>query len=196
MTLFILQYNIKNNKNEIMISLLTNKKIKKNDVLIIQKSWINFKMHTLYNSLNFDFHFLYNNEKVINVCFYVNKKINVDNWTINFLSKNICFFQFRIIINDAQLFVNIHNMYNSLFESYAINARFVCVKSLNQILNARSNEKYIMFENFNLHHSSWRKSFCFTQYTIANQFLNVAKKNVFAIHFIIWYNYLKNASIN
>jgi hypothetical protein len=33
----ILQYNVKNNKNEIMISLLTNSQIRKYDILTIQK---------------------------------------------------------------------------------------------------------------------------------------------------------------
>jgi hypothetical protein len=57
--LSILQYNVKNNKNEIMIFLLTNFQIKEYDILMIQKSWRNVCVSTSYNSFSIDFHFLY-----------------------------------------------------------------------------------------------------------------------------------------
>jgi hypothetical protein len=57
-TLIILQYNIKNNKESIMISLLIDSTMQQFNVLIIQKFWRNVCVSTSYNSFNIDFHLI------------------------------------------------------------------------------------------------------------------------------------------
>jgi hypothetical protein len=68
----ILQYNMKNKKKYTMMSLLIDFRIKKWDLLTIQKSWRNVCVSTFYNSFNIDFHLLYKNTKNVKICFYIN----------------------------------------------------------------------------------------------------------------------------
>ena len=57
--LTILQYNVKKSRERIMISLFKNEKIKKYDVLTIQKPWRNSYASTTYNSNSNGFHLTY-----------------------------------------------------------------------------------------------------------------------------------------
>jgi hypothetical protein len=96
LTLFILQYNVRNNKDDIMISLLTNFKIREYDILTIQKSWRNLCVLTSYNSFTIDFHLTYNQKSNVRVCFYVNVQLNVDRWSIDFVSFDVCTIKLKI----------------------------------------------------------------------------------------------------
>jgi hypothetical protein len=58
-TLIILQYNVRNEKNETMIFFLINSRIEDYDLLIIQKFYRNVCVFTSYNSFNIDLHLLY-----------------------------------------------------------------------------------------------------------------------------------------
>jgi hypothetical protein len=77
-TLFILQYNVRNEKNDTMISLLIDSRIEEYDLLIIQKSKRNVCVSTLYNSFNIDIHLLYEKSRNVRTCFYVNFRLNVN----------------------------------------------------------------------------------------------------------------------
>ena len=60
-----------------MITLLQKKKIKKYDILVIQKLWRYSESARTYNSRNVDFTLKNNEEKT---CFYVKKRINSNSW--------------------------------------------------------------------------------------------------------------------
>jgi hypothetical protein len=62
LTLFILQYNVRNSKDDITISLLVDSNIREYDILTIQKSWRNVNVSTSYNSFIIDFHLAYDQE--------------------------------------------------------------------------------------------------------------------------------------
>jgi hypothetical protein len=139
----ILQYNVKNIKNEIMISLLTNFQIKEYDILMIQKSWRNVCVSTSYNSFLIDFHLLYEMKENVRICFYINTKLNVNNWSIDFVLSNMC--TLKLNLNDQRI-VNIHNVYNVFLMFYASNAfLFIIETTQNRFI---IDEKHVFFKKF------------------------------------------------
>jgi hypothetical protein len=152
-TLFILQYNVRNEKNDTMIFLLINSRIEKYDLVIIQKSWRNVCVSTSYNSFNIDFHLLYQKSKNVRTCFYVNSRLNVNHWFVIFASENVCFFRIRSA-NDR--WINVHNVYNISFSSYTSMTVLLAIETMKRRLN--DEKKHIVLNNFNLHHFLWSDS--------------------------------------
>jgi hypothetical protein len=164
----ILQYNVKNSKNEIMISLLTNSQIKEYDILTIQKFRRNVCVSTSYNSFSIDFYFLYEMKKNVRVCFYVNTKLNVNNWSIDFVSLNMC--TLKLNLND-QCIVNIHNVYNVFSMFYASDASLLIIETTQNRFVI--DEEHVFLKNFNLHHSLWSDSIRSTQHTAIDQLIDL-----------------------
>jgi hypothetical protein len=75
----ILQYNVRNNRVIIIISLLIDSRIKNYDIIVIQELWRNFFDLITLSFSQSDFHLLYRSREDIRVCFYVNEKINSNN---------------------------------------------------------------------------------------------------------------------
>ncbi len=123
---------------------------------------------TSYNSFNIDFHLLYQESKNVRTCFYVNIKLNVNHWLIIFASKNVCFFRIRTT-NDR--WINVHNVYNVLFNSYASISMSFVIETIQRQLN--DEKKHIILKDFNLHHFLWSDLTRSTQHDATNQFLNV-----------------------
>ncbi len=139
----ILQDTVKNSNNEIMISLLTNSQIKEYDILTIQKFWRNVCVSTSYNSFSIDFYLLYEMKKNVQIYFYVNTKLNVNNWSIDFVSSNMCTLKFDF--NDQRI-VNIHNVYNVSSMFYALNAFLLIIETTQNRFVI--DEKHIFFKRF------------------------------------------------
>ncbi len=166
--LSILQYNVKNSKNEIMISLLMNSQIREYDILTIQKSWRNVCVSTSYNSFSIDFHFLYEMKENIRMCFYVNTKLNVNNWSIDFVFSNLCTLKFNL--NDQRI-INIYNVYNLSSMFYASGAFLLIIEMTQHRLVI--DEKHVLLKNFNLHHLLWSDSIRSTQHTAIDQLIDL-----------------------
>jgi hypothetical protein len=151
-----------------MIFLLIDSRIEKYDLLIIQKLWRNVCVSMSYNSFNIDFHLLYQKSKNVRTCFYVNFKLNVNHWSIIFASENVCFFRIRTT-NDR--WINVHNVYNVSFNSYASISTLLVIETIKKQLN--DEKKHIILRNFNLHHFLWSDSTRSTQHDANDQLLNV-----------------------
>jgi hypothetical protein len=151
-----------------MISFLIDSKIRKYDLLIIQKLWRNVCVSTSYNSFNIDFHLLYQKSKDVRTCFYVNFRLNANHWSIIFASKNVCFFRIRTT-NDR--WINVHNVYSDSSNSYASISTLLVIETIKRQLN--DEKKHIVLKNFNLHHSLWSDLAKSTQHDATNQLLDV-----------------------
>jgi hypothetical protein len=167
-TLSILQYNVRNSKNEIMISLLANSQIRKYDILTIQKLWRNVCVSTSYNSFSTDFHLLYEMKENVRVCFYVNTKLNVNSWSIDFVSSNMC--TLKLNLNDQRI-VNIHNVYNVSSMFYASDVLLLIIETTQNRLVI--DEEHVFLKDFNLHHSLWSDSTRSTQHTAIDQLIDL-----------------------
>jgi hypothetical protein len=152
---FILQYHVWDSKNNIMISLLTNLKVRKYDILTRQKSWRNVCVSTSYNLFTTNFHLTYDSENNVRISFYINVKLNVDRWSINFISLNICTIKLKITRNNAQRNIHIHNVYNAFLISYSFHTHFSSQLSFSRQWNVllQKNAKHILLNDFNLHYS-------------------------------------------
>jgi hypothetical protein len=123
----ILQYNVKNEKKDTMMSFLINSRIKKYDLLTIQKSWHNACVSTFYNSFNIDFHLFYENTKNVKICFYVNFRLHVDHWSMNYVLNNVCITRMKMTNNK---WINVHNVYNVLFNFYTTCSVLIVIKTI------------------------------------------------------------------
>jgi hypothetical protein len=167
-TLIILQYNVRNEKNETMIFFLIDSRIDDYDLLIIQKFWRNVCVFTSYNSFNIDFHLLYQKSRNVRTCFYVNFRLNVNHWFVIFASKNVCFFRIRIA-NDR--WINVHNVYSVSSSTYTSMTTLFAIETIKRQLN--DEKKHIILKNFNLHHFLWSDLARSTQHDATNQLLDV-----------------------
>jgi hypothetical protein len=111
-TFNILQYNVRNDRVIIMISMLVDNKIKNLDIIAIQKFWRNFFDSTTLSSLQSDFHLLYRLRENTRVYFYINEKINSDSWKVKNFSANMISLTIRIHIEERSKTIHIHNIYN------------------------------------------------------------------------------------
>jgi hypothetical protein len=161
-SLFILQYNVRNNKNDIMIFMLANSKIRNYDILTIQEFWRNVCVFTSYNSFIVDFHLTYEKENNVKVCFYINVKLNVKNWSIEDIFFDVCIIKLKIIQKNINSIIHIHNVYNASSISYSSNELLSSLKTMKRLLN--DDAKHVLLKNFNLHHSLWSDSIHLTQH--------------------------------
>ena len=170
--LLILQYNINNDRIKTMISLFENKKVQKYDILTIQKLWRNFIVFTFYNSSKSKFHLAYNSEKKTRICFYINKRLNTNKWNVTFSSTNAISLKLKVMKNEIEKKIWIHNIYNFLSSFYST----IENKSTLSIIEKCVNEietNHILLNDFNLHHSLWNESSKFTQHVMTNQLIDI-----------------------
>jgi hypothetical protein len=107
-------------------------------------------------------------KKNVRICFYVNTKLNVNNWSIDFVLLNIC--TLKLDLNDQRI-VNIHNVYNVSSMFYASNAfLFIIETTQNRLV---IDEEHVFLKNFNLHHSLWNDSTRLIQHTAIDQLIDL-----------------------
>jgi hypothetical protein len=184
-TFAILQYNVKNEKKNTMMSFLIDSRIKNYDLLTIQKSWRNVCVLTFYNSFNIDFHLLYEDSRNVKTYFYVNTRLHVDHWSMNYVFDDVCTIRIKMTNNK---WINVHNVYNVSLNFYTTRNASIVIKTVKDCLN--DDEKHILLKNFNLHHSLWSDVTKSIQHDATNQFLNIVQQTQFRFIFfsniVIW----------
>jgi hypothetical protein len=168
-----------------MMSLLINSRIKKYDLLTIQKSWRNVYVSTFYNSFNIDFHLLYEDTENVKISFYVNIWLHVNYWFVSFVFDDVCIIRIKIV-NDK--WVNVHNVYNVSLNFYTTRHIFATIETVKSRLN--DDEEHILLKDFNLHHSLWNEAIKSIQHDATDQLLNVVQQTqlrfIFLSNTIIW----------
>ncbi len=154
--LSILQYNVHKFKNIMMISFLRDSMIKRFDIIIIQKSWINAYTNIKHHFLK-DNHFLFYSDStemkknLVRVCMFVIKRIFIENLKYLFDSKDVMIVQIRL---HESHYLHLHNVYNesNILSFFVIqNLRFVLLKSSSN----KHFRNHIIMKDFNIYHSSW-----------------------------------------
>ncbi len=152
-------------------------------------------MSTSYNSFNIDFHLIYHEKSDVRICFYVNTKLDVNKWSVNFSSKDVCTLKLRTI--DDRI-INIHNVYSSSFVFYTFRIVLSVLKTMKSKLV--NDKKHILLSDFNLHHSMWNEIFKSIQHDATNQFINVVLQTrmqfTLSTNIIIWKARHLNSTIN
>jgi hypothetical protein len=168
-----------------MIFLLIDSIVRQYDVLIIQELRRNVCVSTSYNSFNIDFHLTYHNDDDVRICFYVNTKLDVNKWSMNFSFDDVSTLKLRIVDDRV---INIHNIYSSSLIFYISKVVLIIIKTIKSKLN--DEKEHIFLKNFNLHHSMWEKIFRSIQHDATNQLINVVLQTrmqlALSINTIIW----------
>ncbi len=152
-------------------------------------------MSTSYNSFNIDFHLIYRCENDVRTCFYINIKFDVNKWSKNFSSEDVCTLKLQII--DERI-INIHNVYSSLFVFYTFKIVLIALKTMKNKLIY--DEEHILLNDFNLHHFMCKEIFKSIQHNAINQFINVILQTcmqfTLSMSIIIWETRHLNNTIN
>jgi hypothetical protein len=167
-TFAILQYNVKNEKKNTIMSFLIHYRIKEYDLLTIQKSKRNVCVLTFYNSFNIDFDLLYENTKNVKTCFYINIQLHVDHWSMNYVFENVCTIRIKMTNNK---WINVHNVDNISFNFNTTRNALIVIMIVKNCFN--DDEKHILLKDFNLHHFLWNDVTRSIQHDATNQLLNV-----------------------
>jgi hypothetical protein len=124
------------------------------------------------------------------MCFYVNDKIDAENWKMNFLSIDICVLTLTIRIVDVSKRIRICNVYNFSSISYSFRESSFSLSKTRRILLRTSIEHDILFENFNLHHSFWSDSSKLTQHAAVDELFDLIDDHqlslILSIEIITW----------
>ena len=155
-TLFILQYNVKNDRVSTMISLLADDQIQNYDIIAIQKFWRNSYVTISLSSHYSEFHLLYSSDADIRVYFYVSEHINLDSWEVKYFTSNLCFLKINVFIKSEKQVIQIHNVYNFSLISYSSRDSLSILSTL--VSQLRTSEEHIILKDFNLHHLYWSDS--------------------------------------
>ena len=141
-------------------------------ISIVQKSWRNFIVFTSYNLSRSKFHLAYNAEEKTRICFYINKRLDTNKWSVIHSSTDEITLKLKVIENEIKKEIWIHNIYNlsSTFYSSTDNVSTISVieKCINEI-----ETKHIVLSDFNLHHSLWSESLRLTQHAMTNKLIDV-----------------------
>jgi hypothetical protein len=153
-SLIILQYNVRNERVRMMILLLTDNNIQNFDVIAIQKLWWNFFVSTTLSFSQSDFHLLYKSDEDTRVCFYVNDKLNTNNWDVKYLTIDIWTLKLKIKkLDESTNTIRIHNVYNSSSVFYASRDNSSTLSIVLRFLDDVIANHHVLLRDFNLHHS-------------------------------------------
>ncbi len=156
----ILQYNIRK-LLKIQESFLIDRKVRKFNIIIIQKQERNINDSQSFNSVHNFFYLVKNSSSQSRTCIYVNKYLRFNQWTIKTVESNIC--SIRILThntdNKTQM-LRLLNIYNSSSLFITFTKRLLTISRLNELL--KNDCKQLVVKDFNLHHSHWKKQRCFT----------------------------------
>jgi hypothetical protein len=181
---------VRNDRMNIMISLLIDLNTQDYDIIAIQKSWRNLFVSTSLSSYQCDFHLLYRFDDDTQMCFYVNDKIDAENWKINFSSIDICVLTLTVWIVDVSKKVRICNVYNFSSISYSFREGFSSLSKTRRILLKTSMNHDILLEDFNLLHSFWNDSSRLTQHAAVDELLDLIDNHqlslILSIEIVTW----------
>jgi hypothetical protein len=131
--------------------------------------------------MNIDFHLFYEDAKNVKIYFYVNTRLHVDHWSMNYVLNDVCTIRFKMTSNK---WINVHNVYNVSLNFYTTRNALIIIKTVNDYLN--DDEEDILLNDFNLHYFLWSDATRSIQHDATNQFLNVVQQTQFK--FILFWN--------
>ena len=167
----ILQYNIRKSLR-ILESFLINREVHEFDIVIIQKQDRNNNNSQSFNSAHNFFHLVKNSSFQSRTCIYVNKCLRFNHWIVETAESDIC--SIRILTcnaDDKMQTLRLLNVYNSCSLFTTFTERSLIISRLNELL--KNDCKQLIVEDFNLHHSHWKKRRCFTRHTMTDTLLNI-----------------------
>ena len=129
-------------------------------------------MNQSINSSKSQFYLAYNSEKKTKICFYINKRLNTNKWSVTFSSTNAITLKLKIMKNEIEKKIWIHNIYNFSSSFYSTTKSESTLSIIEKCVN-EIETNHILLNDFNLHHSFWNESSKFTQHVMTNQLIDI-----------------------
>ncbi len=167
----ILQYNIRKSLR-IQESFLIDKEVREFNIVAIQKQDHNNNDSQSFSSAHNFFHLVKNSSSQSRTCIYVNKCLRLDQWIVETAESDIC--SIRILTrntDDEMQTLRLLNVYNSCSLFTTFTEKSLIIFHLNKLL--KNDCKQLIIEDFNLHHSHWKRRRCFTHHTMIDTLLNI-----------------------
>ena len=137
-----------------MVPLLESKEIQEIDILAIQEPWFNPQNKSTYNPSSSQFHLFHRGEEGTRVCWYVNKRVDIDSWEAEYAGGDCCSLKLTLKNgrgrNGAQEEVWIHNIYNPSPRSTRSTDSPSTLPQIRAAL--QKPREHILLGDFNLHH--------------------------------------------
>ena len=149
-----------------MVFLFYKSIIRNYNVLIIQKSWKNFKIMIFLNALKFGFYLAHKLNANIKMCFYINQNIDSQKWKMKHFSSNINTFKLKFWLKLTIKAIYIHNVYNSSSALYVFTDNLFTLLRIERQLQL--DVEHVLLKDFNFHHLLWCDSSRSTQHAAAN----------------------------
>jgi len=170
----ILQYNVQKRKDAVLVPLLHQESVQDIDIIAIQEPWRNAFLSTTYNAHATGFTLAYaSEEEDTRVCFYINKRLNTQQWEITHRSRDLCSMRLEINSdnNRNSNIINIHNVYNPSPISTSSTEGPTTLPQLKSMLTA--GEEHIIIGDFNLHHPLWTAPSYLSRHKAADQLVDI-----------------------
>jgi len=126
----------------------------------------------LFSSAHNFFHLMKNSLFQSRTCIYVNKCLKLNQWTVKTVESDICLIRILTRNTDDEMqMLRLLNVYNSssLFNTFT--EKLLTISRLNKLL--KNDYKQVVIKDFNLHHSHWKKRWCFIQHMMIDTLLNI-----------------------
>src|SRR5271154_4357783 len=170
----ILQYNVNHGKEATLIPLLRNATIKEFDILAIQEPWRNPFQTTGYNPSRSEFYLAYPAKELTRVCFYVNKRLHPNTWTVTHHNEDAQTLTLKIEEGQQDPWiVQIHNVYNPSPGSYSSTNPGTLTTVRNCLESTADGTEHILIGDFNLHHPYWSGNERLTRHMAADHLLEI-----------------------
>ena len=165
----ILHYNVQKKKDTVIAPLLENKIIKDIDILAIQEPARNGINSTLYNPSSSRFHLAHSGKREARTCFYINKRIDLDTWEVQYREGDLCLVGIQL---KGEL-LWIHNVYNPSPVSTTSRDSPSTLPALVEALDQEG--EHLAIGDFNLHHPRWNNPGRFTYHAMADDLLEITE---------------------
>ncbi len=167
----ILLYNIRKSL-KIQKSFLINRKVRKFNIIVIQKQGCNINVLQTFSLTHNFFYLMRDSSFQARTCIYVNKHLKLNQWVIKIIELNICLIKLQTSnLKDEIQTLQLINIYNSCLLFIIFTEKSSTISHLNELI--KNNCKQLIVEDFNLHHSHWRDRRCFTCHTATDALLNI-----------------------
>jgi hypothetical protein len=123
-------------------------------------------MNTSLSASKAGFHLLYHDDERTRVCFYVNKRLDLDSWAVEFNGGDFA----TIHHQTYQGLIHVHNIYNSPPSSHTSNEPGT-LPVLDRAL--RKPGQHIAVGEYNLHHPMWGGPGAYTQHNAADLLISI-----------------------
>jgi hypothetical protein len=144
-----------------------------------------------YNLFNIDFHLFYENIENVKIFFYVNTRIHIDYWFIDYVFNDVSIIWIKIA---NKKWINVHNVYNAFFDFYALRNSLTIIEIVKNCLN--DDEKHIFFERFQSASFAVKRRDKINLTRCNESAFKCRSTNLTSIRFIRKHYYLKDASFS